>query len=259
MTWVPHVSILRRGIALSSATSYFPTSASSASARCRASRRFCFSLSNICRSPRRPADAPRRVAQPLLEFLIERGHVGLRLLERLVEVLHLRLDALGVIAQPVAGLHRVHQCIRRPCHGPGLLHRIVGPAQARHVAGKSVQLGARAQCGLVARRTSTTTFAFTLPLGTGITVVSVLPSKVQPPGSPALAASGTGLAVHRHRSGRPVGGQAQLVAARLQHAGIAALHRPDLHAQRVAGSRVALIGVRAKTPRWYSTDTPESS
>ena len=58
------------------------------------------------------------IAQPLLEHLVERGHVGLRLGQRLVEVRKLGVDRLGVVAQPVAGLHGVDQRIDGPATGP---------------------------------------------------------------------------------------------------------------------------------------------
>jgi hypothetical protein len=63
---------------------------------------------DVGRSQRCSADAPRCIAQPFFELLVERGHVRLRLLQRLLKMRKLAVDLFGVVAEPVAALHRIN-------------------------------------------------------------------------------------------------------------------------------------------------------
>ena len=142
--------------------------------------RFCFSACNVDRPRIIPGWVLCELIQSLLSTLNGLTDRILSLLQLLAEVGDLLLRKFGVIAHAISSLHRVDEDIGR--HGSGWSHieGIVSLAQPCHRSVEAIELCAlRSESGRTAHFDSY--FDDVVRLAIGMIVVSVLPSKFQPP------------------------------------------------------------------------------
>src|SRR6266480_1835510 len=81
-----------------------------------------------------------RLLRTLGQVFINLGNRGLSLRQHLMEADNLLLSLLGVVAEAIAGLHRIHQNVGRVREGEGLAQGVVSAAQPCHGAGKAIHL-----------------------------------------------------------------------------------------------------------------------
>ena len=152
-----------------------------------------------------------------------------------MEADNLLLSLLGVVAEAIPGLHRIHQNVGRVRDGEGLAQGVVSAAQPCHGAGKAIQLIA-ASCEADSPAHLHRDPVFDAPSRdwnhSGQRIALEGPSALA-----CRSCMGHRHAVYGHGYWRPVSRQPQLVAARIRHARIAAFRGSDLHPQHVAGLR----------------------